>query len=176
MRIIAGTRKGHRIDAPKGRATRPTSDRVRENVFNLVAAVGRGRGRARPLRRLRRDGDRGAVARRRACRLRRVAQRRVPRRSTTTSTSFASPGAQVVCSDVGALPRHGHAHVRPDLLRSAVRRVRRARAAARPLHSAAARRRRPARARDERQDRAELPLEQRTVRRYGAARITLFHR
>src|SRR2546422_10765924 len=37
MRIIAGTRKGHRIDAPKGQTTRPTSDRVRENVFNLVA-------------------------------------------------------------------------------------------------------------------------------------------
>ena len=38
MRIIAGSRKGHRIDAPKGSATRPTSDRVRENVFNLVQA------------------------------------------------------------------------------------------------------------------------------------------
>lgn len=37
MRIIAGTRKGHRIDAPPGLRTRPTSDRVRENVFNLVA-------------------------------------------------------------------------------------------------------------------------------------------
>ena len=37
MRIIAGTHKGHRIDAPPGRATRPTSDRVRENVFNIVA-------------------------------------------------------------------------------------------------------------------------------------------
>ena len=37
MRIIAGTRKGHRIAAPPGRATRPTSDRVRENVFNIVA-------------------------------------------------------------------------------------------------------------------------------------------
>ena len=36
MRIIAGSRKGHRIDAPPGRKTRPTSDRVRENVFNLV--------------------------------------------------------------------------------------------------------------------------------------------
>src|ERR687888_348600 len=36
MRVIAGSRKGHRIDAPPGRATRPTSDRVRENVFNLV--------------------------------------------------------------------------------------------------------------------------------------------
>ena len=37
MRIIAGSRKGHRIEAPRGRTTRPTSDRVRENVFNLVA-------------------------------------------------------------------------------------------------------------------------------------------
>ena len=37
MRIIAGSRKGHKIDAPPGRRTRPTSDRVRENVFNLVA-------------------------------------------------------------------------------------------------------------------------------------------
>jgi 16S rRNA (guanine966-N2)-methyltransferase len=36
MRIIAGTRKGHTIFAPKGLDTRPTSDRVRENVFNIV--------------------------------------------------------------------------------------------------------------------------------------------
>src|SRR5438034_5683771 len=37
MRIIAGTRRGHTIQAPKGLDTRPTSDRVRENVFNIVA-------------------------------------------------------------------------------------------------------------------------------------------
>jgi 16S rRNA (guanine966-N2)-methyltransferase len=37
MRIIAGERKGHTIFAPKGIQTRPTSDRVRENVFNIVA-------------------------------------------------------------------------------------------------------------------------------------------
>ena len=37
MRIIAGERKGHTILAPKGLETRPTSDRVRENVFNIVA-------------------------------------------------------------------------------------------------------------------------------------------
>jgi 16S rRNA (guanine966-N2)-methyltransferase len=37
VRIIAGERKGHTIQAPKGRDTRPTSDRVRENVFNIVA-------------------------------------------------------------------------------------------------------------------------------------------
>lgn len=39
MRVIAGSRKGHRLDAPRGLDTRPTSDRVRENIFNLVGPV-----------------------------------------------------------------------------------------------------------------------------------------
>ena len=39
MRIIAGTHRGHRIAAPKGRETRPTSDRVRESAFNLIGPV-----------------------------------------------------------------------------------------------------------------------------------------
>ena len=39
MRIIAGTHRGRRIAAPKGRETRPTSDRVRENAFNLIGPV-----------------------------------------------------------------------------------------------------------------------------------------
>jgi 16S rRNA (guanine966-N2)-methyltransferase len=39
MRIIAGSRKGHRIAAPKGEATRPTGDRVREAAFNLIGPV-----------------------------------------------------------------------------------------------------------------------------------------
>jgi 16S rRNA (guanine966-N2)-methyltransferase len=39
MRIIAGSHKGHTIHAPKGQETRPTSDRVRENVFNLVGPI-----------------------------------------------------------------------------------------------------------------------------------------
>ena len=37
MRIIAGSRKGHSIAAPKGIDTRPTSDRTREAAFNIVA-------------------------------------------------------------------------------------------------------------------------------------------
>ena len=37
MRVIAGSRKGHKLAAPRGVDTRPTSDRVRENVFNIVA-------------------------------------------------------------------------------------------------------------------------------------------
>jgi 16S rRNA (guanine966-N2)-methyltransferase len=40
MRIIAGSRKGARIFAPKGHEVRPTGDRVREAVFNLVGPVG----------------------------------------------------------------------------------------------------------------------------------------
>jgi 16S rRNA (guanine966-N2)-methyltransferase len=36
MRIIAGSRKGARIFAPKGTDTRPTGDRVREAAFNLI--------------------------------------------------------------------------------------------------------------------------------------------
>jgi 16S rRNA (guanine966-N2)-methyltransferase len=39
MRIIAGSRKGHRISAPRGDATRPTGDRVREAAFNLTGPV-----------------------------------------------------------------------------------------------------------------------------------------
>jgi 16S rRNA (guanine966-N2)-methyltransferase len=39
MRVIAGTRKGHTLVAPRGTDTRPTSDRVRENIFNLVGPL-----------------------------------------------------------------------------------------------------------------------------------------
>ena len=39
MRIVAGSRRGARIAAPKGTATRPTSDRVREAAFNLIGPV-----------------------------------------------------------------------------------------------------------------------------------------
>ncbi len=36
MRIIAGEARGRTIEAPKGRDTRPTLDRVRENLFNIL--------------------------------------------------------------------------------------------------------------------------------------------
>jgi 16S rRNA (guanine966-N2)-methyltransferase len=39
VRIIAGSKKGARIFAPKGRDTRPTGDRVREAAFNLIGPV-----------------------------------------------------------------------------------------------------------------------------------------
>ena len=36
MRIISGTAKGHTIQAPKGMDTRPTQDRVRESICNVI--------------------------------------------------------------------------------------------------------------------------------------------
>jgi 16S rRNA (guanine966-N2)-methyltransferase len=40
VRIIGGTHRGRRIAAPKGAHTRPSGDRVREALFNLVGPVG----------------------------------------------------------------------------------------------------------------------------------------
>lgn len=40
MRIIGGSRRGHRLFTPRGMLTRPTQDRVREAVFNVLAAHG----------------------------------------------------------------------------------------------------------------------------------------
>ena len=36
MRIVAGEAKGRAIEAPAGLRTRPTLDRVRENLFNMI--------------------------------------------------------------------------------------------------------------------------------------------
>lgn len=36
MRIVAGVHRGRNIEAPKGDRTRPTTDRVRESVFNKL--------------------------------------------------------------------------------------------------------------------------------------------
>ena len=36
MRIVAGRFRGARIEAPKGLATRPTSDRMRQALFNVL--------------------------------------------------------------------------------------------------------------------------------------------
>ncbi|MBV8955002.1 MAG: 16S rRNA (guanine(966)-N(2))-methyltransferase RsmD [Solirubrobacterales bacterium] len=39
MRVIAGTRRGATLFAPRGRSVRPTSDRVRESLFSILAPV-----------------------------------------------------------------------------------------------------------------------------------------
>ncbi|MBX2812865.1 MAG: 16S rRNA (guanine(966)-N(2))-methyltransferase RsmD [Myxococcales bacterium] len=39
MRIVAGQWKGRRLRTPKGIQTRPTSDRVRESLFNILGPL-----------------------------------------------------------------------------------------------------------------------------------------
>ena len=39
MRVVAGAYRGRRIEAPQGRATRPTSDRVREALFSILGPI-----------------------------------------------------------------------------------------------------------------------------------------
>jgi 16S rRNA (guanine966-N2)-methyltransferase len=39
VRIVAGERKGARLDVPAGRDTRPTSDRMRESLFAILGDV-----------------------------------------------------------------------------------------------------------------------------------------
>lgn len=41
MRVVAGKHRGGRIEAPRGARLRPTADRVREAVFNILAHDGR---------------------------------------------------------------------------------------------------------------------------------------
>lgn len=39
MRVVAGSARGRPLQAPPGRATRPTADRVREAVFNALGSL-----------------------------------------------------------------------------------------------------------------------------------------
>lgn len=39
MRVIAGRLGGRRLSAPRGRTTRPTSDRVREALFSMLGPI-----------------------------------------------------------------------------------------------------------------------------------------
>lgn len=38
MRVIAGSAKGRRLEAPRGRAVRPTADRVKEALFSILGS------------------------------------------------------------------------------------------------------------------------------------------
>ncbi len=40
LRIVSGSAGGRRIDVPPGSSTRPTSDRVREAIFNALESLG----------------------------------------------------------------------------------------------------------------------------------------
>ena len=175
MRVIAGSRKGHRIDAPSGVATRPTSDRVRENVFNLVQAwvedavvldlfAGSG---AMGIEALSRGAERAVFV---------ESQRPACRAIEHNLDKLRLTGAEVVCNDAARFvaadtrtyhlvfcdpPYDEYASLEPALARYVPRLL--ADGGLLALETAA-------------KQEPVLPLEQRTSRRYGAARITLFHR
>jgi 16S rRNA (guanine966-N2)-methyltransferase len=175
MRVIAGSRKGHRIDAPRGFATRPTSDRVRENVFNLVQAYVED---AVVLDLFAGSGAMGIEA------LSRGAQRAVFVESQVAACraiehnldTLRLTGAEVACNDVTRFvaadtrtydlifcdpPYDEYAVLEPALARYLPRLL--AEDSLLVIETAA-------------KQEPRLPLEQRTSRRYGSARITLFHR
>lgn len=39
MRVISGTRKGHKLKAPKGMNVRPTEDKIKESLFNILRNI-----------------------------------------------------------------------------------------------------------------------------------------
>lgn len=41
MRVISGLRKGHRLKAPKGIDVRPTEDKIKESLFNILGNINR---------------------------------------------------------------------------------------------------------------------------------------
>ena len=95
--IVGGRHRGRRLLAPPGETVRPTSDRAREALFNILshgrfAAAGipfAERGGARRLCRHRRARARSAVARRRRGRLHRERPRRRSRACAATSPRSA---------------------------------------------------------------------------------------
>ncbi|MEM8923998.1 MAG: 16S rRNA (guanine(966)-N(2))-methyltransferase RsmD [Actinomycetota bacterium] len=40
MRVIGGSARGRRIEAPPGRGTRPITDRAKEAIFNMLGSLG----------------------------------------------------------------------------------------------------------------------------------------
>src|SRR5581483_1211716 len=152
MRIVAGSRKGARIFAPKGLDTRPTGDRVREAAFNLIGPV---------------HGATVLVeASREACR---AIDRNLERLRLTGAVVLCQDAARALAAEAQAARRYDLVLVDPpyDHL---------------PIVQPILARYLPAvlagdgvavvetAARDE----PELPLAKRTSRRYGAARLTLF--
>ena len=175
MRVIAGSRKGHTIAAPPGLDTRPTSDRVRENVFNLVGPLdgavvldlfaGSGalgiealsRGAARAVF-VEHDADAVRTIERNLDKLRLTGARVVRGDAVTTLAQEAAAGRQydLVLVD----PPYG---VYPDLQPALTRHLPSVLAADGLLVVETDARVEP-----------ELPLPQRTSRKYGSVRVTLF--
>jgi len=177
MRIISGSRRGARIFAPKGQETRPTSDRVREAAFNLIGP-GYVEG-ANVLDLFAGSGAMGleALSRGAAHATFVESDREACRAINRNLDKLALEGATVLCQDaLTALRADARGGTRYDLvlvdppyrrfssLQNAL--IQRLPEILAPnglllVETAAA-------------EEPDLPLAQRTSRRYGAARLTLF--
>ncbi len=178
MRIVAGSRKGHRIAAPKGAVTRPTGDRVREAAFSLIGPVEG----AAVLDLFAGSGAMGleALSRGAASCVFVERDRDAARVIQANLEKLRLTGAVVATRDVAAALRdeqRSRTALRPRPRRPAVRRVGRACAWRSPSCF-------PVVLADdalvvvETSERVEpeLPLDLVTTRRYGSARITVFSR
>ena len=176
MRIIAGSRKGARIFAPKGLDTRPTGDRVREAAFNLIGPVDdatvldlfAGSG-AMGLEALSRGAARAVFveSEREACR---AIERNLEKLRLTGATVLCHDAKTALAAEAAARRRYDLVLVDPPYrmfssLQNALSAYLPAVLAEDGLAVVET-------AADEE---PELPLERRTTRRYGAARLTLFH-
>ena len=175
MRIIAGSRKGHRIEAPKGQVTRPTGDRVREAAFNLIGPVDAasvldlfaGSG-AMGLEALSRGAAHAVFVEsdREACR---VIERNLEKLRLTQATVLCREALRALAAEAAAARRYDLVLVDPPYesfpsLQTSLATYLPAVLADTGLLVVES----PA------QHEPELPLALRTTRRYGSARVTLF--
>jgi 16S rRNA (guanine966-N2)-methyltransferase len=175
MRIIAGSRKGARIFAPKGLDTRPTGDRAREAAFNLAGPVDGARvldlfagSGAMGLEALSRgaasatfvERDRDAAA---------AIERNLDRLGLRGATVLRDDAARVLAADAAAARRYDLVLIDPPyrLLAGLLPML------ARYLPSIVSGDGLVLVESDAR-DEPELPLPLRTSRRYGSTRITVF--
>ncbi len=176
MRIIAGSRKGQTIRAPRGQETRPTADRVREAAFNLLGPFVEGTrvldlyagSGAMGLEALSRGAAQAVFVEidRDACR---AIERNLDALRLTGAVVLCEDAARALAADVAARRRYDIVLVDPPYsLFSEVQPVlsRYLPAVLAPDGTAIVET--PAR------DEPELPLPKRTSRRYGAARLTVF--
>ena len=175
MRIIAGSRKGARIFAPKGQETRPTSDRVREAAFNLIGPVDdtvvldlyAGSG-AMGLEALSRGAARAVFVEsdRDACG---TIERNLDKLRLTGATVLCDDAARILTAELAAGRRYDLVLVDPPYRAfSAVHDV-----LARYLPGVVAEDGLVVVETSEREE-PDLPLPKRTSRRYGSTRLTVF--
>jgi 16S rRNA (guanine966-N2)-methyltransferase len=175
VRIIAGSRKGARLEAPRGLDTRPTSDRAREAAFNLIGPVDgasvldlyAGSG-AMGLEALSRGAERAVFVEfdRNACR---AIERNLEKLRLTGARIVCRDALQALAAEVSVGTRYDLVLVDPPYtmfssLQDALSAYLPAVLADDGLVVVET----------EAKADPELPLAKRTSRRYGAARLTLF--